>query len=143
MTLGQLYTKNKLNDCIETLIDIAYKNCVLRYKHAACLIKGKKVYSFGINQCVYNKVLQVSVHAEIDALCKLSSKLLKGMDILIIRIGKSSELRNSRPCNSCIDKLQRYGIRKVFYSNDQGDIVYEFVDSMPKIYTSSGYRYKL
>jgi deoxycytidylate deaminase len=115
----------------------------LTHKHSACLIKGGKVYTFGYNRYikrdrVNDKYIKYTIHAEIDALCKL--KLTKGMDILIIRLGnpKTNKLRNSRPCNSCIDKLIQRGIRKVYYSDENGDIVYEFLESMEKLHVSSG-----
>jgi deoxycytidylate deaminase len=106
-------------------------------------MKGNKIYSVGFNkytkEIMYgNEYVKVTIHAEIDALFNYYPKNAKGMDMLIIRIGRSLDLRNSRPCNSCIDKMNQKGIRKVYYSNDNGDIVYEFIDSMPRIHISSG-----
>lgn len=112
------------------------------HKHAACLMTGGKVIGVGVNKYFNIKVNQTSmitsVHAEMDVLAGTSAKLSKGMDILIIRIGKSMMLRNSRPCNACIDKLRQRGIRKAYYSNAEGQIVYEFVNTMPKLHQSSG-----
>lgn len=119
----------------------------LTHKHGACLIKGGKICTFGYNRyiktdMVNDKCIKYTIHAEIDALCKM--KLTKGMDILIIRLGnpKTEKLRNSRPCNSCIDKLTQRGIRKVYYSNENGDIVYEFLESMEKLHVSSGHSHR-
>ena len=78
------------------------------------------------------------MHAEITVFEKLPRKKVKGMDILVIRINKNFALKNSRPCNQCIDKLIKFGIRKVFYSNEDGIIVSEFVERMEKIHISSG-----
>jgi deoxycytidylate deaminase len=118
----------------------------LTHKHSACLIKGGKICTFGYNRyiktdIINNKCVKYTIHAEIDALCKVYNKLSKGMDILIIRIGneKANKLKNSRPCNSCIDKLLQRGIRRVYYSDENGDIVYEFLESMQKIHISSGH----
>jgi deoxycytidylate deaminase len=140
------YTNSKLDESIEKLKKLA-TNSPIQYRHGACLLKGNKIYSVGINRYIKeiilnNKLIKFTVHAEMDALYKYDGKNIKGMDILIIRIGKlgdSSKLRNSRPCNSCIEKMAQRGIRKVYYSNEDGDIVYEFIDSMPKIHVSSGY----
>jgi len=63
------------------------------------------------------------------------------MDIIVIRINKKLQLRNSRPCKDCIDELKQIGIRKVYYSNDNGDIVYEFVENMIKTHTSAGMKF--
>jgi deoxycytidylate deaminase len=133
----------KFEDHINLLKKIATHSS-LQHQHSACLIKRGEILSFGYNKYIKknfieNTSIKYTIHAEVDALCKIPNKSIKGMDILIIRIGKN-KLKNSRPCNSCIDKLSRYGIRKVYYSNEAGDIVCEFLDSMPKLHISSGFK---
>ena len=119
------------------------KNSGLQHKHSACLIKGNKICAIGINKFlkeinVNNVRGKTTIHAEIDAILNFNAKSLKGMDIIIIRVGPSNNLQNSRPCNSCIEKMRKKGIRKAYYSDENGDIVYEFIDDMPKIHISSG-----
>jgi deoxycytidylate deaminase len=83
-----------------------------------------------------------TIHAEVDVLCNYpNKKQIKGMDLIVIRVNKQNMLRNSRPCNDCISKLNKLGIRKVFYSNEKGDIVYEYVQDMPNLHISSGRRF--
>jgi hypothetical protein len=43
------------------------------------------------------------------------------------------QIYNSRPCNNCINKMNKIGIRKVYYSTQDGNIVYEFVKEMKLI----------
>lgn len=137
-------TNSKLDNCIEKLIKLA-SNSPIQYKHGACLLKGKKSYSFGFNKfikeiCLNNQMIKFTVHAELDALYRFKNKNVKGMDILIIRINKTNKhLQNSRPCNNCIEKMAQRGIRKVYYSNHNGEIVCDFIDSMPRIHNSSGH----
>jgi len=142
-TLNKFY--DKFYDNIQTLKKIA-KNSPLQHKHSACLMKGDKIISMGYNKyikesIINNNVVKFTIHAEIDALCKLDKKLIKGHDILIIRISKSYNLKNSRPCNSCIEKLKRRGIRKVYYSNEYGNIICEFLEDMHKLHICSGDRF--
>ena len=144
--LGIHCSGNKLQEPLETLKRIT-KNSNVSYRHGACLIKGDKIISFGVNKYfskIYYKTQdrKFTIHAEIDAILKLDSKELKGTDILIIRVSNCDNLCNSRPCNSCIDKLKKKGIRKAYYSNSDGKIVYEFVDTMPKLHTSSAVKYR-
>ena len=136
---------------LENIIDILKKNALkssLNYKHSACILKNDKIQTIGKNKyfkniLIENEIIKLSIHAEIDALLKHSNKNDKGLDILIIRISnKTCSLKNSRPCNACIEKLKQKGIRKVYYSNDKGDIVYEFIENMPKIHNSSGFLIK-
>jgi deoxycytidylate deaminase len=126
---------------IENLIINARKSN-LNHKFAACIIQGKKIYSHGYNYCS-----RENIHAEISTLNNLNrniaemSKKRKTFDILIIRVTKSNKLANSRPCKSCFNALKSYGISRIFYSNKEGEIVYENVDEMKVEHTSSGFRY--
>jgi deoxycytidylate deaminase len=131
---------------IETLIKAANSSDLVQ-KHGAGLIKGDKLYSRGFNYALkrYNigeKLVKITVHAEMDALLNAPLNTLKGLDIMVIRVNKNMALKNSRPCNACISKMQEKGIRKVYYSNDLGDIVYEFLDDMQLKHTSSGHLHR-
>ena len=37
---------------------------------------------------------------------------------------------NSKPCNSCIYYMQLYGIKSVYYSNDNGEIIKEKISDI-------------
>lgn len=130
---------------IETLIKVA-NNSNISYKHSAALICNGELYSLGINKFVPFKKykgmqLYRTIHAELSIFEKVSKRMVKGMDIIVIRINRGLKLRNSRPCKDCIEELQRIGIRKVYYSDDNGDIVYEFVEDMAKTHTSAGMKF--
>ena len=45
-------------------------------------------------------------------------------------------LGNSRPCHNCMDMIKAVGIKRIFYSTDEG-IVKENVNSMISIHSSS------
>lgn len=137
----------KFESALDDMKKMALNSCVM-HKHCACLFQGDKVLAQGVNKHfrikpLDNKSKYLAIHAEVDALSSVKKKLLKGADILVIRVGSKSNLCNSRPCNSCIEKLQQKGIRKAYYSNSKGDIVCEFVDNMPKIHESSGHKARM
>jgi deoxycytidylate deaminase len=133
----------RVDDVIEKLI-IKAQTSNLNNKHSACLIKNKYVYSFGVNKCVKEVKIGshtgfLTIHAEVDAICNLNKKSpLEGLDIIIIRINKSNVLRNSRPCNACIEKLRKKGIRRAYYSDENGAIICEEINEMPMLHESSG-----
>ena len=136
------HSKLYLEELIPFLKKLATES-IVSYKHAAALISNNTIYSFGTNKFlkeikVNNTSYHKTKHAEITVFEKLPKKRFTGMDILVIRINKNLVLKNSRPCNQCIDKLIKLGIRKVYYSNDEGNIVWEFVQNMEKIHISSG-----
>jgi len=138
----------KFDDFIEQLI-LKAKTSNLNNKHSACLIKNKSVYSFGVNK--YMKSIRVgdqlgflTIHAEVDAILNMNKKcFLEGLDIIIIRINnKTNELKNSRPCNACIEQMRKKGIRRAYYSNEKGEIVCEEINQMPMLHDSSGYLFR-
>ena len=45
--------------------------------------------------------------------------------MFVIRVNSKGDLMNSKPCNSCIYYMQLYGIRSVYYSDENGEIVRE------------------
>lgn len=135
------------DDIILKLKKHAY-NSNINHKHSAALITNKQnLLSIGFNHFINdrgiinsNKNANKTIHAEINAICKFPKKLVKGNNILVIRVNNDI-LKNSRPCNSCIDKLQRLGINKVYYSNEDGDIIYEYVHNMPRLHECSSNKY--
>lgn len=136
---------NKFEKPLELLKKIA-NDSIVYYKHAAALLYNDTIYSYGINKFIKeikidNQIYYKTMHAEITVFEKLPKKKVRGMDILVIRVNKNLTLKNSRPCSQCIDKLSKLGIRKVFYSNEEGDIVWEFVEQMKKTHISAGTRH--
>lgn len=88
----------------------------------------------------------MSIHAEMDAIYDFIKKNrrydLRGLDIIVIRF-KNNELKISRPCKSCIEKMRELGIRKVYYSDYDGNIVYEYITDMEMYHMSSLQRMKI
>lgn len=137
----------EFNEIIELLKKIAWHSTIY-YKHAAALIKNDKYITSGFNKFIKQITIRKdnitqthykTIHAEVNTLYSFhDKKKVKGMDIIVIRVNKNNILKNSRPCNDCIYKLNKLGIRKVYYSNDKQDIVYEYVKDMPNLHISSG-----
>lgn len=142
--------KTKFHDIIDFLKKKAITS-PLNYKHGACLIYRNKVQCYGVNKYMQKRTnsgysINMSIHAEIDALMSFKFKNVRGLDLLIIRVCKTKKeqlfLRNSRPCNACIDKLRQCKVRKVYYSGINGEILCEYVEEMEKIHDSSSVKYR-
>lgn len=127
----------KYNDIIEILKRNAY-NSQMNNKHASCLVKNGKIYAFGVNKYYNTKKIIISIHAEIDAIACL--KKTTGMDLIVIRLHKNT-LKMSKPCINCIDKMVSAGINKVYYSNNAGEIVCEYLTDIERNHTSSAFRF--
>lgn len=102
------------------------------------------------NGCCYG------LHAEMDAIRKLPPIPLKAkkkrISLVVIRVDRMGNLRNSAPCFKCIQYMYRlnlttsYKIENVYYSNQNGDIIMakltELVDQENK-HISYAFRKKL
>ncbi|NBP13828.1 hypothetical protein EBU95_05425 [bacterium] len=120
----------KKPELIDMLVETA-RQSPLQFRHSACVLHGRRVFSFGYNRYyeTIGSTTRNSVHAEVSAMAN-SKDSVKGKDIFVIRIGAKDDLRNSRPCEACVAKLKSKGIRRVFYSNEQGGLSYEYVCAM-------------
>lgn len=51
-------------------------------------------------------------------------------ELLVLRINSNGQLKNSRPCAICIEDMRRHQIKRVFYTDDNGNIVSENIPEM-------------
>lgn len=60
-----------------------------------------------------------TLHAEAGAILKIHNKVdLKGLSVLIYRQLKDGTLANAKPCPGCMKLIKLYGIKKVYYTNE-------------------------
>ncbi len=140
--LGSLPEKTIDEKILDSLTRLAQKSYVRSNQHAAAVIHNDTVLSLGHNQFIkMTKLNYRTIHAEVSALFNIKKlwPILCGSDILVIRYSKGG-LKYSRPCSECIEHMEKVGIRKVYYSDHDGKIVYEHLEKMPKIHYSRGSR---
>ena len=117
-----------------------------RYHHhySGIYRNGKKLYT-GSNHLrnSYNgRCICYSTHAEMDVIHKIIRSGILDLSncvIAVIRFGKDGNLRNSRPCNHCLDSMIKYRIKKIMYSTDDGTIKAEKPKCMEQLHISSGW----
>ena len=90
-----------------------------------------------------------STHAEMDVLYKLlrlhKARPFKDIldlsdcTIVVARISRDGNIKNSRPCNQCLDTMIKYRIKKILYSTDLGTFESGKPSCMEQIHTSSGW----
>jgi tRNA(Arg) A34 adenosine deaminase TadA len=105
--------------------EIAKKNAFKSngtHKHGACIVYRNKVIGEGCN-IYYSSLLgkknrpHNSIHAEISTINSVRDKsLLKYCVLYVVRINPSGVLRNSEPCKSCSDIINKFKFRNVYYS---------------------------
>lgn len=102
-----------------------------RQRLGAVIFKGQRILGVGYNRvgCSQNRLKashwQDSRHAEVDALLdalrRHSAEELRGADILVVRLKKDNSFGLALPCNHCYNTLKNIGIRRVHFSDNDGN----------------------
>ena len=66
---------------------------------------------------------------------------VKKNDLIVIRSNRAGVLSNSRPCFNCLNMMKAVNIRKVFYTDNEGNVVSEIVKDMLSIQASAVTKY--
>ena len=101
-----------------------------RSKHGAVLIRGGSIMNVAKNTNDYTSFGQrfrprfkhgpASRHAEIACVLGLDKSITKGTSLYVARVNKEGETRNSKPCEMCSAILEHTGVKRVFYTTDDG-----------------------
>uniref|UniRef100_A0A6C0IAY0 Uncharacterized protein n=1 Tax=viral metagenome TaxID=1070528 RepID=A0A6C0IAY0_9ZZZZ len=126
-------------------------NKITHLHYSGIYRNGKKIY-LGSNhfRSTYNgECICFSTHAEMDVLHKLLKDYtqqpfkdvikLKNCCIIVARVTKDGTIRNSRPCNNCLDMMSKYNIKNIIYSTDDGFFIVDKPQNMEKLHSSSGW----
>lgn len=116
---------------LKLAIEEAESSKYFPYRIGAVIFKGPRILSSGHNQIRCSSIhrkykeYESSLHAEQDALIGLDWSRLSGSSICVIRLNLNGSLRMARPCDMCMKALSFVGIKKIYYSNHNGEIISE------------------
>lgn len=102
-----------------------------RFKIGAVIFKGSRIISSGHNGIrstaqIKNKFKKYenSLHAEQAALMNINWNTVKGCSILVMKISPSKGIFGmALPCEMCRTILNHVGIKNIYYTNKNGEIV--------------------
>ena len=60
------------------------------------------------------------------------------LSMMVIRINKKGEIRNSKCCVMCVSQMKAFNIKIVYYTDDDGSIIREKVKYMTNNFISTG-----
>lgn len=94
-------------------------------RHGAIVVRGGSVLAIGVNKWRNDITMagilhdqgrsaDISIHAEIDALSRVSNP--RGATIYIARVNRRGKARLSKPCDNCAKALKDAGISKIVYT---------------------------
>ena len=106
-----------------------------KYKIGCVVVLGHRIVSSGRNSQIRCHKIQAlmdkemfgcesfgPIHAEVDALLPLIKKKidLSRASIYVYREHKDGSVASARPCSRCMKLIKKCGIKKIYYSTDDG-----------------------
>ena len=104
-----------------------------RFRVGAVVFKGSRILASGHNDIRSSRIHPLhknyknALHAEQDAILNIKEwSTLKGCSILVVKISKSKgTLSMAKPCKMCQQLLRYVGIKTMYYTNENGEIISE------------------
>lgn len=97
-------------------------------KVGAVLFKGGSIFRIACNSTKpssmslkYNE--HGTRHAEVNVINNVPDEVLKGLSLLVVRVGRTGTLTCAKPCSTCFKVLLDKGIKRVYYTNYEGQVV--------------------
>lgn len=112
---------------INLAIESAHKSTTTPRHGAVLFTNRRKIITCACNgpgtrTCGYDVP---SVHAEAHCLQNARfRRKVRGSSLLVVRINSSAELMNSEPCDMCLFLIKRFGIARIYFSNEDGHLCY-------------------
>lgn len=146
-----------MDNIINKLIAFASKSTI-RAHLAAAIISGKNMLTkpcINTNRNIIRGNIIGSLHAEANAIInyygkniiyknnnwKIFGKIKKNINLIVIRIDKNNNICSSRPCYNCLKMMQQLFINKVYYTDDNGNLIMEKIKHMISIQSSAVVRF--
>tara|TARA_R110002074_G_scaffold132327_6_gene275530 strand:+ start:2096 stop:2539 length:444 start_codon:yes stop_codon:yes gene_type:complete len=111
--------------------NIAHDSSYDKLRHGAVLVKGGSVISAACNKDNFSSfgsrfrdpdAGHGTHHAELGCVLGISRDVTSGSDIYVCRVNKQNEFRLSKPCRMCHDIMKHVGIKRVYYTTDDGSV---------------------
>ena len=102
-----------------------------KLRHGAILFKGGSIINTAFNKDSYSSFGErfrdseygpATHHAELSCITGVSRSKTNGASVFVVRVNRNGELRMSKPCAMCHNALKFAGIKKVYYSTNDGTI---------------------
>ena len=110
---------------IESAKRVAEESEFPDYRHGALLVRGGSILNSAYNKNSHigwaNRFRakacgHATHHAELGAILGVDRAKTSGADVYVVRIGRTGELKMSKPCQMCQSVLAHMGVKRVYYS---------------------------
>tara|TARA_R110002110_G_scaffold321999_1_gene534388 strand:- start:958 stop:1410 length:453 start_codon:yes stop_codon:yes gene_type:complete len=127
----EIKVSNKMRRYLHMAQNMASNSNYGKIKHGAVLIKGGSIIKAAFNKDKFSSFGErfrgpdcgpATHHAELSCISGIDRSKTAGASIFVVRINRQGELRLSKPCPMCHDALKFTGVKKVYYSTNNGSI---------------------
>jgi len=124
---------NRIQRYLSAAKKIAQQGDCEKTSHGAILVKGGNVINAAHNKWSYSSFGKrfrerdkgiSTLHAELAVVLNLDRSITQGTDIYVVRVDRAGEFRMSKPCSMCESALKHVGIKRIYYTTDDGTIEY-------------------
>ena len=127
----QVELSKKIKRYFDLARNVAFNSDYGKIRHGALLVRGGSVINSCFNKdkfCSFGSKFRdpkrglATIHAELGCVLGMPRNITTGADIYVCRINRRGEFRNSKPCAMCHEVLKHVGIKRVYYTGDEGII---------------------
>jgi deoxycytidylate deaminase len=116
------YTTEKQRFYLDRAARLAMKS-TMTHKHGCVIVKDNTIIGEGYNHHITHMCHRFSCHAEVDAINKVKRARVSfnETEMYVVRIGSHKFnhcLKYSKPCCDCQRAIEKYGIKRVYYSTN-------------------------
>jgi len=121
----------KMKRYMQLAQNMALNSIYGKIRHGAVLVKGGSVISTAFNKDKFSafgaRFRQqgrgpATHHAELGCVTGVDRSKTAGANIFVVRVNRHGQLRLSKPCPMCHDVLKFTGVKKVYYSTNEGTV---------------------
>ena len=111
--------------------NVAFNSDYGKIRHGAILVKGGSILNTCFNKdkfCSFGSRFRppdrgpATIHAELGCVLGMSRDVTMGADVYVCRINRQGQFRNSKPCPMCHEVLKYVGVKRVYYTIDEGSV---------------------
>ena len=122
---------NKTQRYLSVAKRIAQQGDCEKTSHGAVLVRGGNVINAAHNKWSYSSFGKrfrerdkgiSTLHAELAAVLNLDRSITQGTDIYVFRVNRAGDFKMSKPCSMCETALKHVGIKRIYYTTNDGTI---------------------
>ncbi len=111
--------------------NMAHNSLYAKLRHGAVLVKGGSVINVSFNKDNFSSIGSrfraphrghATAHAELGCVLGISRSATSGADLYVCRINREGDFRYSKPCSMCHDVMKHVGIKRVYYTTNDGTV---------------------